>query len=169
MDKFTEPLNDIFEAYSFGLIDEGAMMLGVANIAGQIGTTFEQLTPTLQQLGTVLVDAFKIEGYDITGKSSKSSSGSSTVRSMSEGTADIIVGYINSIRADTSVNRITLAQILVAVQVQSEMPAIARQQLEELSKISANTATIATNTAKIGEIYDIINKNVVGANYFHVK
>lgn len=169
MDKFTEPLNDIFEAYSFGLIDEGVMMLGVANIAGQIGTTFEQLTPTLQQLGTVLADAFKIEGYDITGKSSKSSSGSSTVRSMSEGTADIIVGYINSIRADTSVNRITLAQILVAVQVQSEMPAIARQQLEELSKISANTATIATNTAKIGEIYDIINKNVVGANYFHVK
>lgn len=169
MDKFTEKLNGVFDAYALGLIDEGTLMLGVASIAGEIGTTFEQLSPTLQELATLLQEAFKLEGYDITGKSSGSSSGSSTIRSMSEGTADIIVGYINSIRADTSVNRITLAQILVAVQVQSEMPAIARQQLEELSKISANTATIATNTAKIGEIYEIINKNVVGANYFHVK
>lgn len=169
MDKFTDPLNDIFEAYSFGLIDEGAMMLGVANIAGQISTSFEQLSPTLMELGRILQEAFQIEGYDITGKSSSSSSGSSAIRSVTEETFDIALGYLNAVRADTSVNRMTLTEILIAVQAQMELPVIARRQLEELSTISANTAIIASNTQKIEDIYNIINMNVLGGNQFHIK
>lgn len=166
MDKFTEPLNDIYEAYSFGLIDEGAMMLGVANIAGQIGTTFEQLTPTLQQLATILAEAFQYEGYDITGDGGSSSTASNTIKSVSEQTADILAGYVNSIRADVSVNRITINEILIAVKAQTEMPVIARSQLAQLQSIAENTKR---NVEFVSQIYDILHRVTPDGTYIKAK
>lgn len=156
MDKFTSPLNDMFEAYSFGLIDETALMLGVANVAGQIGETFATLSPTLMEMGKVLADAFKLEGYDIVnGTQGSSSSSTSTIKGMSEGTADIIVGYINSIRADVSVNRTMIAnyypQFLSSLQRGNT---IADSQLAQLRTIVENTRQ---NREFVERIYNILH------------
>lgn len=156
MDKFTTPLNDMFEAYSFGLIDETALMLGVANVAGQIGETFATLTPTLQEMGKVLADAFKLEGYDIVnGSQGSGSSSTNTVKGMSEGTADVIVGYINAIRADVSVNRTMIAnyypQFLSSMQRGNT---IADSQLAQLRTIVENTRQ---NREFVERIYNILH------------
>ena len=152
------------------LINETELMLGVASLAGEMGKAFESVLPVAQELAQTIANAFDYQGYDVVnGSSGSSSSSGSSIKGLSEQAGDIIAGYINSIRADTSVNRITLAQILVAVQQQSEMPTIARSQLEQLRLIASYTKTIAENTAKIGEIHGILNTNILGGNYFRIK
>ena len=174
MDKFTTPLNDMFEAYSFGLIDETALMLGVANVAGQIGETFATLTPTLQEMGNVLAEAFRLEGYDIVnGTDGSSSSTTSTIRSVTEGTADLIAGYINAIRADTSVNRETLNQLLGVVQGLGGMPTLAQAQLREMQQITLNTNLIADftrqNAQYAADIRDQLKRFSTGAEKIYIK
>lgn len=153
MDQFTEPLNDMYEAFSFGLIDEAALTFGVANIAGQISQKFESLIPVLEDLGTAFVEAFDLQGYDITG-SDKASSMSREIKGVTENTAGLIASYLNAVRADTSVNRMTLTQILIAVQTQVEMPVIARAQLQQLQVIAGNTGR---NVEIVDSIYSLLH------------
>lgn len=168
MDKFSGKLNDMFEAYSFGLLNEQALMLGVANVAGEIGTTFETLSPVLQELGTVLAEAFKIEGYDIVnGAKGSSSSTGSSIKSVSETTADLLASYINAIRADVSVDRSMIAlyypQFLNAM---SQNNTIANAQLEQLRMVVQNT----NRNAEAAEmIYEILHSSQTGARRLEVK
>lgn len=67
------------------------------------------------------------------------SSASSSIKNVTESTADLLASYINAIRADVSVNKATLMQLLTVVQGQSEMPVIAREQLVQLEQIARNT------------------------------
>lgn len=67
------------------------------------------------------------------------SSASSSIKNVTESTADLLASYINAIRADVSVNKATLMQLLTVVQGQSEMPVIAREQLVQLEQIARST------------------------------
>ena len=175
LDKFEEQLENLYKAYSMKdqhgnrIIDEQQLMLGVASIAGDMAVAFGQILPLAQQLGQTIANAFDQQGYDVISGSSdsaSSSTGSTTLKSVTEGTADIIAGYINTIRADVSVNRITLAQILSVAQTQTEMPVIARAQLEQLKQIAINTGR---NAGLVEEIRDLLSGNIKGTNYFRVK
>lgn len=82
------------------------------------------------------------------------SSASSSIKNITESTADLLASYINAIRADVSVNRATLMQLLTVVQGQSEMPVIARAQLVQLEQIARNTNKNA-NFAE--DIYNLLH------------
>ena len=82
------------------------------------------------------------------------SSASSSVKNITESTADLLASYINAIRADVSVNKATLMQLLTVVQGQSEMPVIARAQLVQLEQIARNTNKNA-NFAE--DIYNLLH------------
>ena len=82
------------------------------------------------------------------------SSASSSIKNITESTADLLASYINAIRADVSVNKATLMQLLTVVQGQSEMPVIARAQLVQLEQIARNTNKNA-NFAE--DIYNLLH------------
>lgn len=82
------------------------------------------------------------------------SSASSSIKNITESTADLLASYINAIRADVSVNKATLIQLLTVVQGQSEMPVIARAQLVQLEQIARNTNKNA-NFAE--DIYNLLH------------
>lgn len=88
------------------------------------------------------------------------------IESITEDTADLLAGYINSIRADTSILRATNTEILKAVQGMSGMPVIARSQLEQLNVIAENTSRSAENAEMI---YGILNKVTNGSLQFAIK
>ena len=123
----------------------------VAQIADALNMAGEESALAI----TSILDAMEQRGYISKGDESSSSSASATMKSFSEQTADLIASYINAIRADVSVDRVTLTQILVAVQSQSDLPLIARAQLAELDKIATNTKNNAEYTAMI---YDLLHR-----------
>lgn len=87
-------------------------------------------------------------------KDDSGSSASSSIKNITESTADLLASYINAIRADVSVNKATLMQLLTIVQGQSEMPVIARAQLVQLEQIARNTNKNA-NFAE--DIYNLLH------------
>jgi hypothetical protein len=60
----------------------------------------------------------------------------------------------------------TLTEILYAVQGQSDMPMIARAQLQQLEQVAQNTQR---NADAAEMIYEMLHQNVLGANFFRVK
>ena len=161
LDTFQKQLEDLYKAYSMKdpktgkrAIDEKTLMLGVASIAGDMATAFEQALPIAEQLGQTIADAFSYQGYDVVGDGSGSSSSSKSIQNVTESTADLLASYLNAIRADTSVNRVTLSQILIAVQTQAEMPVIARAQLQQLQVIAGNTGR---NVEIVDSIYNLLH------------
>ena len=88
---------------------------------------------------------------------------------VTEETASVLAGYINAIRADTSVNRQSLLQIAQAMQAQSEMPEVCKAQLEQLQQIARNTYATAENTALIRDLYDQFRKVVNGADSIKIR
>lgn len=145
---------------SSGKLDE-SMLPRLADALGKVGNiTVDAVTKSL--------DAAERQGMIERG-TEKTSSASNTIKGISEQTADLLASYINAIRADVSVNRATLLNILYALQGQTEMPAVARAQLQQLEIIATNTGITAENTAAINEIYAILQANVNGINYFRIK
>ena len=88
---------------------------------------------------------------------------------VTEETASVLAGYINAIRADTSVNRQSLLQIAQAMQAQSEMPEVCKAQLEQLQQIARNTYATAQNTAMIKDIYDHFCRVINGAESVKIR
>ena len=144
---------------SSGKLNENAIPR-LAEALGQAGNlTVDAITKTLDQL--------EAQGSIERGESSSSkSSMTNSIKGVTEETADLLASYINAIRADVSVNRMTLTEILYAVQGQSEMPMIARAQLQQLEQVAANTQR---NADAAEMIYEILNQNVLGALAFWVK
>lgn len=143
---------------SSGRLDETAIPR-LAEALGQAGDlTVDAITKTL--------DAMEANGTIEREASSSKSSTSNTIKGITENTADLLASYINAIRADVSVNRMTLTEILSAVQGQSELPVIAQAQLLQLEQISSNTLR---NALAAEMIYDILHSNVLGNEKFNVK
>ncbi len=82
-----------------------------------------------------------------------SSSSTNSVKSITEDTADIIVSYINSMRADLSVVREMQASFL------PEMSEIAKSQLTQLNLIAQNTLRNADAAERIETIFIEYNDN----------
>jgi precorrin-6B methylase 2 len=88
---------------------------------------------------------------------------------ITENTASLLSGYINAIRADTSINRESLMKIAQAMQSQGEMTEICKAQLQQLEQIARNTYATAQNTAMIKDIYDQFRKVVNGADSLKIR
>lgn len=97
---------------------------------------------------------------------SSSSSASNTIKGVTEQTADLIASYLNAIRADVSVNRVTLGQILVAVQGTANLPVIAQSQLEQLRTL---VQLAKDRTGFVSEIRDILHRASEGGNAIRIK
>ena len=142
-----------------GKLDE-TMIPKLAESLGKVGTiTVDTITGVL--------DSLESQGYiEKDGSGSSKSGASNTIKGVTEETADLLASYINAIRADVSVNRMTLTEILYAVQGQSDMPVIARAQLQQLEQVAQNTQR---NADAAEMIYEMLHQNVLGANFFRVK
>ena len=92
---------------------------------------------------------------------------------ITESTASLLGGYINAIRADTSVNRLTLTQILGAVQGIQQMPDIAQAQLQQLQELASHARLIAENTRQnaqyAADIKDQLRKFATGAEKVYIR
>lgn len=91
---------------------------------------------------------------------SKSSSLSSSVKSVTENTADLLSSYINAIRADVSVMRTDQAVHLPAISIATQrISVLAETQVTHLQQIAANTLR---NADAADRIYDIMHRIDVG-------
>ena len=176
LDKFEQQLENLYKAYSMQdqngnrIIDEQQLMLGVASVAGDMAIAFEQILPLAQTLGETIANAFEIQGFDVvSGSNGGNSSMSNGIKSITEGTADLLASYINAIRADSSATRQTLTQILAVTQNFSEMPIVAKAQLAQLEIIARNTYATAQNTAMIKDIYDQFRKVCIGSDSIKIR
>lgn len=150
-------ISDVMDAES-GKLNESAIprLADALNKAG--GLTAETIMRVLDEL--------EKGGYVERGDESSGSSASSTIKGITENTADLLASYINAIRADVSVNRMTLTEMLMLMQGQAEMPVIAQAQLQQLQMIAENTLR---NALAAEQIYEMLHANTMGANYFRVK
>lgn len=104
--------------------------------------------------------------YGISMKEEEEDSGSGLskgIQNVTENTANLLVSYINAIRADVSVKREYVRRL-----VEELFPAynvIAQAQLQQLTMIQINTAK---NVEFVEEIRDILHRNINGVNKFNV-
>ena len=164
--KALEPImEDFLKQYEQ---DEGVLTQDGMNILARMYDAGDTLVEQTNDFMDGLNSIARQHGADLE-EAKESSSASSAIKGMTEQTADLLASYINAIRADVSVNRMTLQQILFAMQGQAEMPVIATAQLEQLRMIAQYTAATASNTARIDEIYSLLYENTLNANQFHVR
>lgn len=104
--------------------------------------------------------------YGISMKEEEEENGSGLskgIQNVTENTANLLVSYINAIRADVSVKREYVRRL-----VEELFPAynvIAQAQLRQLTMIQINTAK---NVEFVEEIRDILHRNINGVNKFNV-
>ena len=127
----------------------------------------EQLANDLVTARDALVQSGAIRE---TGNSSSSSVGSS-IKSVSEQTADVLASYINAIRATSSLNQQSLFQI--AMQVQQHITPIAQAQLQQLQSLVQSNSLIEANTKRnaqlVEHIDDILRRVINGTDKIYIK
>lgn len=142
--------------------------LDAETFASGLASELDTSLSNIQRVYTSGLDAVESEinkyGMTMKGESESSSSTTSGIKSITETTADLLASYINAIRADVSVNRETLSQMLYLMQAQSEIPAIAQSQLVQLEQIASSTRWNAESAAAI---YDLLHSNTIGMNKFN--
>lgn len=151
------------------MMDRTSGELDPVNFADQIGqalsVAMEQAVPTTEAVLDAVDEAMKKNGYDSL-KEGGGSSASGSIKSITENTADILASYLNAVRADVSVNRATLQQILAAMQGQQQMPVIAQAQLNELRTL----VTLAQDRNRfVSEIRDILHRVTPDGDSIRVK
>ena len=176
LDQFQDQLENLYKAYSMKddktgkrVINEEQLMLGVASIAGEMATALENIMPVAEELGETIRTAFDYQGYDIVNGGIGNSSASRSIQSITESTGDLLAAYVNAIRADSSVNRQTLTQILAITQSFSEMPIVAKAQLAQLETIARNTYETAQNTIRINDIYELFHRVILGSESVRIR
>lgn len=122
-----EPLN-----YLTGILkDKGKLdETDMDKLADMLYKAGDEVVPQI----TGIYDAFKKRGWDFRDNGSSSSTKNS-IQSITEGTADIIASYINSIRLDVSVNREYIKIISDYLKNIPEMNAIAQSQLDAMNQL----------------------------------
>ena len=142
-----------------GKLDEGSIERFARRLDEEGGAAVESIVMMLEKL--------KGNGLDLSEQADKASSSSSSTisKSITEESSNLLIALVNTIRADVSVNRMTLQQILVSLQMQAAMPEIARAQLTQLEQIAGNTRSNAESAALI---YALLNENVNGGRKFRV-
>lgn len=106
------------------------------------------------------MEGLKKLGIDVSDTSDEAQSSiSKSIQGVSEDTANLLGGYLNSIKQDVSVKR-NLIEKLVGDDI-PQMSFIAQAQLRELSQIQANTKR---NADAADKIYDLVNRVVDKGN-----
>ena len=162
LESMIEPLaNDFMEQFqkNDGVVDDTMM-----GLLSQIYDLSEEATNATNSYMDAMEYIANQHGETL--KDTSTGTLANGIESITEDTADLLAGYINSIRADTSILRATNTEILKAVQGMSGMPVIARSQLEQLNVIAENTSRSAENAEMI---YGILNKVTNGSLQFAIK
>jgi len=143
------------------------------NTEGKLSEDFiPRLTEALLKVGDVTTDVItgvlnELEGKGVIEKGSESKTSSKVIQGgFTEQETGLLLSYVNAIRGDVSENRMTLVGILNAVQTQTEMPVIARAQLQQLQQVAENTRR---NADAADRIYEVLHSNILGANSFQIK
>lgn len=145
--------------------DNGVLTKDGMEILGRMYDAGETLQQQVNDFMNGLDDVAEAHGSNLK-DSDSSSSVSSGIKGVTEQTADLLASYINAIRADVSVNRIILTQILASAQTQNEMPTIARAQLAQLQQI----AGFASRNAIAAEmIYELLHRISPDGTSFKIK
>ena len=166
LDGFKDELEGLFGAYGLGQMSEQELMTKLATLAGQIGFQFQQTLPVMQEALRVMDSAFTAQGYDIVNGNNGESGASSTIKGVTETTADILASYINAIRADVSMNRAMIAQYYpLFLTSLSEGNVIANAQLTQLSLIVQNTSR---NAGFVEQIYELLHRVAPDGEYMRV-
>lgn len=184
-------LNDDFDAWLNNWLKDYASAVENDDTAGinRLNQQAEEEYARRQQLAERYANAL--------GLSSGSSSSSSGIKGVTEQTADLIASYINQIRADVSVNRATLQQILAQMiaDVSSNAPSLNRsassapsiseaQQYAEAAGLTDGLTSIAQaqleqlrlivgNTGRnvdlVQEVRDMLHRVTLGGDAVKVK
>ena len=144
--KALEPIMDEFlaqyESDNGVLTEKGMAILGKMYDAG------ERLQEATNDFMDGINEVARQRGADL--KDASSSSTSSSIKSITESTADILASYMNAIRADVSVNRAMIAQyypqFLNAV---GQVSVLSQTQVTLQTQIAANTLRNADAADKI--------------------
>ena len=166
LDGFKDELEGLFGAYGLGQLSEQELMTRLASLAGQIGFQFQQTLPVMQEALRVMDNAFTAQGYDIVNGNNGESGTSSTIKGVTETTADILASYMNAIRADVSMNRAMIGQYYpLFLTTMSEGNVIANAQLTQLSLIVQNTSR---NAGFVEQIYELLHRVAPDGEYMRV-
>lgn len=112
---------------------------------------------------TSLLDAMKMAGLDITESESKSGNLSSSINSITEDAGDLLVSYVNAIRADVSVTRFDMDRI--AMHVESQIPAIGQNLAEQTTILRSIESNTGRNADSNDEILSVLRGWIVSGIY----
>jgi hypothetical protein len=126
----------------------------MAELASGIGGKVEEVEQFMDYWEKAL-NKYNLSMKDLESTEKASSGLSKGIKSVTEDTANLLASYVNSMRADLSVNR-TLIEQLVSVDV-PQMSIIAQAQLQQLQQVAANTKR---NADAADRIYELVNKVV---------
>lgn len=149
------------------------MLFGEDGMSGMFGADFELDEKELEQIGDYLMglsdksdsylealemlDNYMQKKYGVSMKEDSDTSSNSLtkgIQSVTENTADLLASYINAIRADVSMKREYVRQLIEDLLPQYQL--IAQAQLKQLEQIAANTMRNADAAEKI---LALINSN----------
>lgn len=151
LSKNLKPFIDEFIAKN-GIMDE-QMFSTLGDIVDGVGDRTDDALKFMDSLEKVINE----KGLTLKDLSDSSEKGglSKGIQSVTEDTANLLASYVNSMRADLSVNR-TLIEQLVSVDV-PQISIIAQAQLQQLQQVAANTRR---NADAADRIYELVNKVV---------
>lgn len=111
-----------------------------------------------------ILNALKERGLDLS-EDASSSSTTKSIKSITEETADLLASYLNSIRADVSVNRENVRLIAAAVSGLPNLNTIAQSQLTQLTQL----VTLANvRNEKLDTMYDWMRSVTTGTKKLYV-
>ena len=134
----------------------------IGNFASKLGDVMEWLPETVNATYDAIDQEIQKRGLgSIKEEESSSSSAGAGIKGITEQTADLMSGYVNAMRADVSVIRISQAVHLPAIAASLQHTSVlAETQVGLQQQIAANTLR---NADAADRIYDILHKIDIGA------
>lgn len=160
-DNFKDNISKLYEEYSKGSITEAQLMEKVAAETGNVMDRAEDNLPVLENIMNSIGDSLRKAGIEIKQTEELSSSMIKSTSGITEEAGNLIVSYVNAIRADGSVRRSLLEKLVNDMYPQTNM--IAQAQLTELKQIQINTAN---NVQVLTEFRDLFKRVITpGSGY----
>ena len=162
--KAIQPIMDRFlEQYE---TDKGVMTEQGLAIIAEMYEKGEEMAQATNDFMDGINEVAKRYGADLKDTSSSYSTGSS-IKGITENTADLLASYLNSIRADVSVNRNMIAtyypQFLTVI---TQVSVLSQTQVTLQQQIAANTLR---NAEAADKIYDILHRVTPDGTSIRVK
>jgi len=149
-----EPImNDFLKQYEQ---DNGVLTQQGMQILGRMYAVGESLQQQTNDFMDGISEIAQQYGADMKGSEGKSSSATSSIKGISEQTADLLASYINAIRADVSMDRAMITQYYPQfLERMITYSVLAQTQVTLQQQIAANTLR---NADAAERIYDILHK-----------